>query len=591
MTTRKKRKISTEPNKKSNFVQLLKKRRTNHRSKKNRQSSKKRHTSKKMHSSKKKKHFSKKKKHSSKKKTTNVIKKERMRRIPRRRSLTGVTHVETMLIDHIRSLVPKALELDGYLDENKDPNVKIHEKEENVQKKEVAIKGNQDSNGESKEKKKNKAKKKSKVKKKSKCILDKKKKMKSKGNMGDTCDTTINVEKKCKKNVKHDPVINSKQKCKEKEKENKKITSRCKGNGKSNIPAITKERSSRPNNNQVTDQSKAEEIQIEKETNSETLCLPSKRRVRLKTEISNDKSFCLIIDEATDRLSRPLVALLAATSTDTWVLELDEIQEMTATNMELFIRKSLEYYEIPFKKITALVSDGAPVCCKLGKTLTKVCEIKHIICACHTLHLISAKLIDSFDLANLVLHNKDKLKQFIQLEERSKTSNILIEHLSSKIFLEELVFIEYIASFILPLIQGLQAHCISNQTIKNWINFKNLFFQLEYKNFYNFVPEKPQFRETKDKIKFFFTRIQQYETRINLADDVIKMYYWFSPENILPNIRKEDLPIPEILEYINGSILGEWLRFQHYLKTLETIQTQSPIHFLVKYEKYFSMLK
>ncbi|KAJ3452402.1 hypothetical protein M0812_04169 [Anaeramoeba flamelloides] len=88
-----------------------------------------------MHSSKKKKHFSKKKKHSSKKKTTNVIKKERMRRIPRRRSLTGVTHVETMLIDHIRSLVPKALELDGYLDENKDPNVKIHEKEENVQKK------------------------------------------------------------------------------------------------------------------------------------------------------------------------------------------------------------------------------------------------------------------------------------------------------------------------------------------------------------------------------------------------------------------------------------------------------------------------
>ncbi|KAJ3441427.1 hypothetical protein M0812_13439 [Anaeramoeba flamelloides] len=62
------------------------------------------------------------------------------------------------------------------------------------------------------------------------------------------------------------------------------------------------------------------------------------------------KSFCLIIDEATDRLSRPLVALLAATSTDTWVLELDEIQEMTATNMELFIRKSLEYYEIPFKK-------------------------------------------------------------------------------------------------------------------------------------------------------------------------------------------------------------------------------------------------
>ncbi|KAJ3437084.1 chromodomain-helicase-DNA-binding protein 3-related-related [Anaeramoeba flamelloides] len=599
-----------------------------------------------------------------------------MRRIPRRRSLTGVTHVETMLIDHIRSLVPKALELDGYLDENKDPNVKIHEKEENVQKKEVAIKGNQDSNGESKEKKKNKAKKKSK------CIEDNKKKMKSKGNMGDTRDTTINVEKKCKKNVKHDPVIKSKQKCKEKEKEKKKITSRCKGNGKSNIPAITKERSSRPNNNQVTDQSKAEEIQIEKETNSETLCLPSKRRVRLKTEISNvitaikynmerhftsskhcnalkmlqthtlgslsdivkillksgisynmaqhlfqvqnlpmirsvhtfpsrttvrrtlpqllddekktlkhklkDKSFCLIIDEATDRLSRPLVALLAATSTDTWVLELDEIQEMTATNMELFIRKSLEYYEIPFKKITALVSDGAPVCCKLGKTLTKVCEIKHIICACHTLHLISAKLIDSFDLANLVcsklkkffkagkqagrkrrwlqkngklislpcltrwgtwlqtcievLHNKDKLKQFIQLEERSKTSNILIEHLS------------------------------------------------KYKNFYNFVPEKPQYRETKDKIKFFFTRIQQYETRINLADDVIKMYYWFSPENILPNIRKEDLPIPEILEYINGSILGEWLRFQHYLKTLETIQTQSPIHFWLSMKNIFPCL-
>ncbi|KAJ3451037.1 hypothetical protein M0812_07234 [Anaeramoeba flamelloides] len=57
MTTRKKRKISTEPNKRSNFVQLLKKRRSNHRSKKNRQSSKKRHTSKKMHSSKKKKHF------------------------------------------------------------------------------------------------------------------------------------------------------------------------------------------------------------------------------------------------------------------------------------------------------------------------------------------------------------------------------------------------------------------------------------------------------------------------------------------------------------------------------------------------------
>ncbi|KAJ3443680.1 hypothetical protein M0812_09524 [Anaeramoeba flamelloides] len=242
-----------------------------------------------MHSSKKKKHFSKKKKHSSKKKTTNVIKKERMRRIPRRRSLTGVTHVETMLIDHIRSLVPKALELDGYLDENKDPNVKIHEKEENVQKKEVAIKGNQDSNGESKEKKKNKAKKGSKVKKKSKCIEDNKKKMKSKGNMGDTRNTTINVEKKCKKNVKHDPVIKSKQKCKEKEKEKKKITSRCKGNGKSNIPAITKERSSRPNNNQVTDQSKAEEIQIEKETNSETLCFPSKRRVRLKTEISNGK--------------------------------------------------------------------------------------------------------------------------------------------------------------------------------------------------------------------------------------------------------------------------------------------------------------
>ncbi|KAJ3429823.1 hypothetical protein M0812_23749 [Anaeramoeba flamelloides] len=202
-----------------------------------------------------------------------------------------------MLIDHIRSLVSKALELDGYLDENKDPNVKIHEKEENVQKKEVAIIGNQASNGESKEKKKNKAKKKCKVKKKSKCIEDNKKKMKSKGNMGDTRDTTINVEKKCKKNVKHDPVINSKQKCKEKEKEKKKITSRCKGNGKSNIPAInkessgpkTKERSSRPNNNQVTDQSKVEEIQIEKITNSETLCLPSKRRVRLKTEISNGK--------------------------------------------------------------------------------------------------------------------------------------------------------------------------------------------------------------------------------------------------------------------------------------------------------------
>ncbi|KAJ3433999.1 hypothetical protein M0812_20057 [Anaeramoeba flamelloides] len=183
-----------------------------------------------------------------------------MRRIPRRRSLTGVTHVETMLMDHIRSLVPKALELDGYLDENKDPNVKIHEKEENVQKKVVAIKGNQDSNVESKEKKKNKAKKKI-------------------------------------KNVKHDPVINSKQKSKEKEKEKKKITSRCKGNGKSNIPEInkessgpkTKERSSRPDNNQVTDQSKTEEIQIEKETNSETLCLPSKRRVRLKTEISNGK--------------------------------------------------------------------------------------------------------------------------------------------------------------------------------------------------------------------------------------------------------------------------------------------------------------
>ncbi|KAJ3441428.1 hypothetical protein M0812_13440 [Anaeramoeba flamelloides] len=45
-----------------------------------------------------------------------------------------------------------------------------------------------------------------------------KKKMKSKGNMGDTRDTTINVEKKCKKNVKHDPVIKSKQKCKEKRK-------------------------------------------------------------------------------------------------------------------------------------------------------------------------------------------------------------------------------------------------------------------------------------------------------------------------------------------------------------------------------------
>ncbi|KAJ3438077.1 hypothetical protein M0812_17256 [Anaeramoeba flamelloides] len=119
--------------------------------------------------------------------------------------------------------------------------------------------------------------------------------MKSKGNMFDTHDTTINVEKKCKKNVKHSPVINSKQECKEKEKEKKKITSRCKGNGKSNIPAInkesggpkTKERSSRPDKNQVTDQSKTEEIQIEKETNSETLFLRSKRRVRLKTEISN----------------------------------------------------------------------------------------------------------------------------------------------------------------------------------------------------------------------------------------------------------------------------------------------------------------
>ncbi|KAJ3452533.1 hypothetical protein M0812_04303 [Anaeramoeba flamelloides] len=226
MTTRKKLKISTEPNKRSNFVQLLKKRRSNHSSKKNRHSSKKRHTSKKKHSS-------------------NVIKKERMRRIPRRRSLTGVTHVETI--------------------------------RKGSKKKEVATKGKQDSNGESKEKKKSKR------------IEDNKKKIKSKGNMGDTRDTTINVEKKCKKNVKHDPVINIKQKCKEKEAEKKKITSRCKGNVKSNIPAINKERSSRPNNNQVTDQSKAEEIQIEKETNSETLCLPSKRRVRLKTEISNGK--------------------------------------------------------------------------------------------------------------------------------------------------------------------------------------------------------------------------------------------------------------------------------------------------------------
>ncbi|KAJ3448681.1 hat family dimerization domaincontaining protein [Anaeramoeba flamelloides] len=90
-----------------------------------------------------------------------------------------------------------------------------------------------------------------------------------------------------------------------------------------------------------------------------------------------DKSFCLIIDEATDPLSRPLVALLAVTTTDTWVLELDEIQEMTATNIELFIRKSLEYYEIPFKKITVLVSDGAPVCCKLGKTLQSVSILRH----------------------------------------------------------------------------------------------------------------------------------------------------------------------------------------------------------------------
>ncbi|KAJ3452532.1 hat family dimerization domaincontaining protein [Anaeramoeba flamelloides] len=222
-----------------------------------------------------------------------------------------------------------------------------------------------------------------------------------------------------------------------------------------------------------------------------------------------DKSFCLIIDEATDRLSRPLVALLAATSTDTWVLELDEIQEMTATNMELFIRKSLENYEIPFKKITALESDDASICCKLGKTLTKL-ENKQE--EKEDGYKKNGKLISLPCLTRWgtwlqtcieVLHNKDKLKQFIQLEERSKTSNILIEHLSSNIFLEELVFIEYIASFILLLIQGLQAHCISNQTIKNWINFKNLFFQLEYKNFYNFVPEKPQFRETKDKIKFF----------------------------------------------------------------------------------------
>ncbi|KAJ3451639.1 hypothetical protein M0812_03390 [Anaeramoeba flamelloides] len=259
--------------------------------------------------------------------------------------------------------------------------------------------------------------------------------MKSKGNLGDTHDTTINVEKKCKKNVKHDPVINSKQKCKEKENEKKKITSICKGNGKSNIPAINKE-SSGP------------------KTKKEALSLPS-------NIIWNDTLLHQNI-LMYNRLSRPLVALLAATSTDTWVLELDEIQEMKATNMELFIRKSLEYYEIPFKKITVLVSDDAPVCCKLGKTLTKVCEIKHIIYACHTLHLISAKLIDSFDLANLVcsklnkifktgkqavrnrillqkngklislpcltrwgtwlqtcievLHNKDKLKQFIQLQ-------------------------------------------------------------------------------------------------------------------------------------------------------------------------------
>ncbi|KAJ3428060.1 hat family dimerization domaincontaining protein [Anaeramoeba flamelloides] len=248
------------------------------------------------------------------------------------------------------------------------------------------------------------------------------------------------------------------------------------------------------------------------------------------------KSFCLIIDEATDRLSRPLVALLAATSTDTWVLELDEIQEMTATNMELFIRKSLEYYEIPFKKITALVSDGAPVCCKLGKTLTKVCEIKHIICECHILHLISAKLIDSFDLANLVC---SKLKKFFKAgKQAGRKKKMVTKKMNTKIFI---------------------TLCQKNHNTE----------------------------KQKIKLNFFFTRIQQYETRINLADDVIKMYYWFSPENILPNIRKEDLPIPEILEYINGSILGEWLRFQHYLKTLETIQTQSPIHFWLSMKNIF----
>ncbi|KAJ3436577.1 hat family dimerization domaincontaining protein [Anaeramoeba flamelloides] len=178
------------------------------------------------------------------------------------------------------------------------------------------------------------------------------------------------------------------------------------------------------------------------------------------------KSFCLIIDEATDRLSRPLVALLAATSTDTWVLELDEIQEMTATNMELFIRKSLEYYEIPFKKITALVSDGAPLENKQEEKrrwLQKNGKLISLPCLTRWGTWLQTCIE--------VLHNKDKLKQFIQLEERSKTSNILIEHLSSKIFLEELVFIEYIASFILPLIQGLQAHCISNQTIKKLDKF------------------------------------------------------------------------------------------------------------------------
>ncbi|KAJ3443681.1 hypothetical protein M0812_09525 [Anaeramoeba flamelloides] len=108
---------------------------------------------------------------------------------------------------------------------------------------------------------------------------------------------------------------------------------------------------------------------------------------------------------------------------------------MTATNMELFIRKSLEYYEIPFKKITALVSDGAPLenkqeekedgYKKNGKLISLPCLTRW-----------GTWLQTCIE----VLHNKDKLKQFIQLEERSKTSNILIEHLSSKIFLEELVF-------------------------------------------------------------------------------------------------------------------------------------------------------